>query len=77
MITMDDLVSLTPAGDTIVDESDDYTEPPLPTDDGIVLAQLAANPPVSSSNPSIELLDVENPPAQDKDAATLSDAPAS
>ena len=71
-------MSLTPNGDTVVGESDDSTESDLPPKDkGVVLAQPAANPPVTTSNLSIELLDVENPPAQDKDDKTLNDAPAS
>ena len=76
-ITMDDPMSMTLAGNTIVDESDDPTGlDPFPKDDGFVLAQPTANPPVSSSNPSIELLKIEDPHAQDKDAETLNDASA-
>ena len=68
-ITMDAPIPLTPTGNVVVDESDDSIEPDLPSkDDGVVLAQLAANPPVTTSNPSIELLDVENPFAQDNKA---------
>ena len=75
-ITMDDPMSLTPTGDTVVGESDDSTESDLPPkDDGIILAQPVANPPVTTSNLSIELLDVENPPTQDKDDETLNDTP--
>ena len=48
---MDDLVPTTPAGDTVVDEGDDSIELDLPPkDDGDVLAQTTANPPVSNSN---------------------------
>ena len=76
-ITMDDPMSMTLAGNTIVDESDDPTGlDPSPKDNGFVLAQPTANPPVSSSNPSIELLEIEDPHAQDKDAETLNDASA-
>ena len=72
---MDAPIPSTPAGDAVVDEIDDSTEPDLPPkDDGVVLAQLAANPPVTTSNPSIELLDMENPSAQDKDNKTPNDA---
>ena len=75
-ITMDDPMPSTPAGDSIVGDSDDSIESDLPPkDDGVVLAQLAANPPVTTSNPSIELLDEENPPTQDQDHETLNNAP--
>ena len=75
-ITMDAPISSTPVGDAIVDESDDSTEPDLPSkDDGVILAQPAANPTVTTSNLSIELVDVKNPPVQDKDDETLNDAP--
>jgi len=74
---MDASIPITPAGDTIVGDSDDSTELDLPPkDDGVVLAQPAANPPISTSNPSIELLDIEKPPAQDKDDGISNDAPA-
>ena len=74
-ITMDALILPTTAGDAVVDESDDSTEPYRPPkDDGVVLTQLAADPPVTTSNPSIELLDIENPSAQDKDNKTPNDA---
>ena len=76
-ITMDDPMPSTLAGDTIVGESDDSIESDFPPkDDGIVLAQPAGDPPVTTSKPSIELLDMENPPARDKNDKTLSDAPA-
>ena len=76
-ITMDDPMPLTPVGDTIVGGSDDSTESDLPPkDDGVVLAQPTADPPVTSSNPTIEFVDVENPPTQDKHDETLNDAPA-
>jgi len=74
-ITMDAPIPSTLVGDTVVDESDDSTKPDLPPkDDGVVLAQPAANPPATTSNSSIELLDVENPFAQDKDKKTPNDA---
>ena len=61
-ITMDDPVPSTLVGDT-VGESDDFIELDLPPkDDGVILAQPATDPPVTTSNPSIELVDVENPP---------------
>ena len=66
----------TPAGNTVIGESNDSTKSDLPPkDDGVVLAQPVANPPISTSNLSIELLDVENPPTQDKDDETLNDTP--
>ena len=75
-ITMNDPIPLTPVGDAIVGESGDSIELDLPPKDGgVVLAQPAANPPVTTSNSSIELLNVENPPAQDKDNETLNDTP--
>lgn len=72
---MDDPMPTTPVGDTIIDEDDDFAEFDLPPkDDNIVLAQLVANPPVSTSNPSIELLDMENLPAPDEVDESKSDA---
>ena len=68
-ITMEESVPTTPAGDTIANEGDD------PKDDSVVLAQPAANPLVPASNPLIELLDVENPPTQDKEDSISTDAP--
>ena len=76
-ITMEDSVPTTPASDTVADEGDNSIDLGLPSKgDGVVLAQPAANPPVPASNPSIELLDVENPPAQDKKDGISTDAPA-
>ncbi|KAL0013299.1 hypothetical protein SO802_000368 [Lithocarpus litseifolius] len=76
-ISVDDPLPTTPAGDTVAGESDDSTESNLPhKDDGVVLAQPAVTPPVTTSNPPIEILDVENPHAQDKDDETLIDASA-
>ena len=57
---MDDPMPSTPAGNTIVGESDDSTESDLPPkDDGVILAQLAVNTFVTTPNPSIELLDAK------------------
>ena len=69
-ITMEESVPTTPASDTIANEGDD------PKDDSVVLAQPAANPLVPASNPLIELLDIENPPTQDKEDSISTDAPA-
>ena len=69
-ITMEESVPTTPASDTIANEGDD------PKDDSVVLAQPAANPLVPASNPLIELLDIENPPTQDKEDNISTDAPA-
>ena len=65
---MEESVPSTPAGDTVAYDGDDLK------DDSVVLAQLAANPPVLSSNLSVELLDVENPLAQDKEDRISTDA---
>ena len=63
-ITIDDAMPTTPVGDTVVGDSDDSTKSDLPPkDDGVVLAQPAANPAVSTSNPSVEVLVVEKPSA--------------
>ena len=71
---MDDLVPPTPVGDTVVAGSDDSTKSDLPPkDDGVVLAQPVADPLVTSSNPTIEFVDVENLSSQDKDDKTLND----
>ena len=69
-ITMDESVPSTPTSDTPTYGSDN------PRNDGVVLAQPTANPPVPSSNPSVEFLDVENPPAQDGGDGNPTDAPA-
>ena len=61
---MDDAMPTTPVGDTVVGDSDDSTKSDLPPkDNGVVLAQPAANPAVSTSNPSVEVLVVEKPSA--------------
>ena len=74
---MDAPIPSTLASDVVIDESGDSTEPDLPPkDDGIVLAQPAANPPVTTSTLSIELLDVDNSSTQDKDNKTPNDASA-
>ena len=52
-ITMDVAMPTTTASDTVIGDNDDSTKPDLPPkDDGAVLAQSAANPPISTSNPS-------------------------
>ena len=66
---MDDSESTTPIDD-VVDESDGAleTNPPSKADDTVVLAQPAANPPpVSASNPTVVLVDVENPHSKKDD----------
>ena len=74
-ITIEDSVPTTPVSDTVADEGDYSIDLGLPPKgDGVILAQLAANPPVPASNPSIELLDVENPPAKDKEDGISTDA---
>ena len=67
---MDKSVPSTPTGNTLTYGGDN------PRNDGIVLAQPTANPLVPSSNPSVEFLDVENPPAQDGGDGNPTDAPA-
>ena len=60
---MDDPKPTTPVGD-VVNESDGTpeTNPPSKADSAIVLAQPATNPPpVFASNPTVMLVDVENP----------------
>ena len=65
-ITMDDPLLSTPADDTILDETNDSIESELdPKDDSVILAQLAADPPVTLLVLSIKPLNIENPPAQD------------
>ena len=76
-ITMDDSESTTPIDD-VVDESDGAleTNPPSKADDTVVLAQPAANPPpISASNPTVVLVDVENPHSK-KDDRNPINAPA-
>ena len=52
-ITMDAAMPTTPASDTVIGDNDDSTKSDLPPkDDGAVLAQPAADPSVSTSNPS-------------------------
>ena len=65
-VTMDDPLQSTPTGDTILDETDDSTElEPDPKDDSVVLAQLAADPPVTPLVLSTKPLNIENPSTQD------------
>ena len=76
-ITMDDLEPTTPVDD-VVDESDGTpeTNPPSKADNAVVLVQPAANPPfVSTSNPIVVLVDVENPHSK-KDDRNPINAPA-
>ena len=76
-ITIEESVPTTPTSDTVTDEGDDSIDLGLPPKgDGIILAQPAANPLVPASNSSIELLDVEDPPAQDKEDGISTDASA-
>ena len=70
-ITLDGPPPMTPTDETVIVEGDDSEDAPLLEDGGIVLAQPVANPPVTTSNPSVEDLDAENPPVQ----RTSSDAP--
>lgn len=72
---MDDRLPSAPADETAMDESDNSTELDLPPrDDDVVMARPAADHPALISNPSIELLNMETPPTQDKGDETLYDA---
>ena len=64
---MDDPLPLTPAGNTTFKESDDSTQSEWdPKNDGVVLAQLAVDPPVTPLISSTEApQDAENPLTQD------------
>ena len=65
-VTMDDPLPSTPIGDTIFEESDESTQSKRdPKDDSVVLAQHVADPFVTPLISSIDLLNVENPLAQD------------
>ena len=73
---MDAAMPMTPAGDPVTGDGDGSTMSDLPSkDDGVVLAQPAANPPVSTSNLFVEVLVLENPFAKDKGDNTSKDAP--
>ena len=74
---MDAPMTTTPASDPVASDGDDFAiSDPLSKDDGFVLAQPAANPPVSISNPPVKVLVVENPFAKDKGDGTSKDASA-
>ena len=64
--TMDDLLPSTCASDTIFEEIDDSTESePDPKNDSVILAQLAADPPIIPLIPLTDPPNVEDLPAQD------------
>ena len=64
-VTMDDPPLLTPTSDTIQEETNNSTESESnPKDDSVVLAQPAADPPVTPLVPSTKPLNVKNPLAQ-------------
>nr|POF19156.1 hypothetical protein CFP56_68203 [Quercus suber] len=65
MVTMDEPMSLTLAGDIALRESDDSSELEPGPKDGIILAQHAADAPVTPMVPSMEPVNIENPIAQD------------
>ena len=69
-ITMDESLPSPPVGDTPTYGGNN------PRNDSVILAQPAANPLIAFSNPSVEFLDVKNPPAQDKGDGNPTDAPA-
>ena len=61
-VTMDDPLLSTPIGDTIQEETDDSTKSEsVPKDDSVILAQLAADPPITPLVPSTEPLNTKNP----------------
>ena len=65
-VSMDDPLPSTPTGDTILEESDDSTEPEAdPKDDSVVVAQLAVDQPVIPLTPSANPPNVEDPSTQD------------
>ena len=67
-ITLDDPVPMTPAGDTVADKVDEPINLDLLlNDDGVVLAQLAANTPAEFSN--------EEQTAKDKADGAFKDVP--
>lgn len=65
MVTMDEPVSSTLAGDTALRESDDSFELEPGPKDSVILAQLATDAPVTPMVLSMELVNVANPVAQD------------
>lgn len=74
---MDDSLSSTPAGDTVLEETDDSTESePNPENKSIIFAQPVADLPVILLTPPTEPLNVKNPPAQEKNDETTEDIPA-
>ncbi|KAL0000117.1 hypothetical protein SO802_019719 [Lithocarpus litseifolius] len=65
-VSMDDPLLSTPAGDSTLEETDDSIESePDPKDDSVVLAQPAADPPVTPLVPSTEPQNVKSPFIQD------------
>ena len=61
---MDDPLPLTPTGNTIHEESDDFTESKVDSkDDSVILAQFAMDQLVIPLTPSANL--AEDPPTQD------------
>uniref|UniRef100_A0A7N2MDM9 Uncharacterized protein n=1 Tax=Quercus lobata TaxID=97700 RepID=A0A7N2MDM9_QUELO len=66
MISMDDLMPSTPAGDSIFKETDDSTQPEWdPKNNGVVLVQPAVEKPVTPVISSTAAQVAENPPTQD------------
>ena len=62
---MDEPLPLTPAGDTVQEETDDSTKS-NPKDGNVVLAQPATDAPVTSLVPSTGPVNVEDPIAEEK-----------
>ena len=75
-VTMDDLLSSTPIGDTTFEETDNSTQSERdPKNDGVVLAQPAVDTPITPLIPSTEAPQVaEKPPTQNlKDPSSKDD----
>ena len=66
MVSMDDLMLSSPAGNSIFKETDDSTQPERdPKNNGVVLVQPAVEKPVTPVISSTEAQVAENPPTQD------------
>ena len=76
-ISIDAIEPMTPIGNVITDDEDGTPKSQLPPkdNDGVVLAQLAVNPPPAPvSKTSMVTVDVDDPQPQ-KDGGNLADAP--
>ena len=65
-VSMDDPLSSTATGDTVFEDTDDFTELEQdPKNDGVILTQPAVEKTVTPLIPSTEAPDAENPSTQD------------